>query len=145
MHLKGGIRMGKSNYLNPSLTSSRKVNSGFAPRKVRKDKLHDIKIPVTEEMDLIIRREARKFWGGSKTSLGTELLVFGLENVFVYPEIPYQDSPFTVHVKVDHDTYQKIGTHADKWRYRSIRMAAHRIFMEAYKKKQLGGIVNEEI
>jgi hypothetical protein len=137
--------MGKGNYLNPSLTSTRKVNSETAPRKVRKDKLHDIKIPVTEEMDLTIRRESRKHWGGSKTALGTELFIFGLENIFNYPEIPYQDSPFTIHVKVDHDTYQTIGTYADKWRYRSIRMAAHRIFIEACKKKQLGGIANEEI
>jgi hypothetical protein len=137
--------MGKNNYLNPALTSTRKVKSESAPRKVRKDKLHDIKIPVTEEMDLIIRREARKFWAGSKTSLGTELLVFGLENIFVYPEVPYQDSPFTVHVKVDHDLYQKIGDYADKWRYRSVRMAAHRIIMEAYKKKQMSGITDGEV
>lgn len=135
--------MKKSKHLNPVLTSPlRKQN--YTERKVRKDKLHDIKIPITENMDLVLRRESRKFWGGSKTAIGTEIFTFGLKSLFNYSEVAYKDSPFTVHVKIDHDTYEELGSYATLWKC-SARKAAHRIFMEAYLKKQYGGITSEEL
>ncbi|WP_428909452.1 hypothetical protein [Niallia sp. Krafla_26] len=136
--------MEKRGHINPILSNKSKRKTDQQPRKIRSDKLHDIKVPVTESIDLIIRREARKGWGGSKTSVGTEILLYGLDHIFEYPEVIYKDGPFTVHCKVDHTTYNKIGLYADKWKC-SIRMAAHRIFIEALKKKQLGGINHEEI
>ena len=136
--------MGKSKYLNPILSTPKKNYQEPKKRKIRSDKLHDIKIPITEHMDLILRRESRRYWHGSKTALGTEILMFGLEQIFVYPDVTYQDQPHTVHCKVDHVTYQKIGDYADKWKC-SVRKAAHRIFIEAYLKKQLGGITDGEI
>jgi hypothetical protein len=137
--------MGKKNHINPILLPSQRKKNEQVTRKVRKDKLHDIKIPITETMDMILRREARKYWDGSKTSVGTDLITFGMEQMFIFPEVNYQDRPHTCHVKVDHEMYQRIGQLADKWKCRSIRQAAHRIFMEAFKKKQLGGIWDEEI
>ena len=135
--------MGKEQYINPGLSSTpKKGNEPTKQRKTRSDKLHDIKIPVTENMDLTLRRESRRNWNSSKTALSTEILLFGLDQLFVYPEVPYEDLPLIVHCRVNNAVYQRIGEHADKWNC-SIRKAAHRIFMEAYKKKQFGGITNE--
>lgn len=136
--------MGKETHLNPILSTPQKRYEKPQQRKIRSDKLHDIKIPVTETVDTIMRRESRRYWNGSKTSLGTEILMFGLQQVLVYPDVTYKDSPFTVHCKVDHEVYQKIGDLAAEWKC-SARKAAHRVFMEAFKKKQLGGITNGEI
>ncbi|USL11053.1 hypothetical protein [Bacillus bombysepticus] len=136
--------MGKFNHLNPVLSSSIKKVIEQQKRKVRSDKLHDIKIPVDEPVDMILRRESRRYWNGSKTALGTEILLFGLEQVLVYPDVTYTDKTYTVHCKVNHETYQKIGDYAAVWKC-SVRKAAHRIFVEAYKKKQLGGVTDGEI
>lgn len=136
--------MRKDHHLNPVLSTSHKKDQTPQKRKVRLDKLHDIKIPVTEYVDMRLRIESRRYWNGSKTALGTDILMFGLEHVFVYPDVSYQEQPYTVHCKVDHDTYQKIGEYAAHWKC-SVRQAAHRIFVEAYKKKQLGGITDGEI
>lgn len=135
--------MGKNEqHLNPILSSSKKKQI-LNERKIRKDKLHDIKIPIDDTIDLTLRRESRKFWNGSKTALGTEIFLYGLNHVFHYPEVTYKDSPITVHIKVDHATFQRIGDYSTQWRC-SIRKAAYRIFMEAYSKK-FGGWSNEEV
>lgn len=135
--------MGKEKHLNPVLGQSKR-RMELQPRKVRSDKLHDIKIPVSENMDTLIRRESHRFWNGSKSALGTEILMFGLDQVFVYPDVTYKDGPFTVHCKVDHEVYQRLGDLAADWKC-SVRKAAHRVFIEAFKKKQLGGITDGEI
>lgn len=135
--------MEKKRTLNPSIAVSKK-NSQPQQRKIRSDKLHDIKIPIKEPVDALLRRESRRYWNASKTALGTDILIFGLEQIFVYPDVTYEDSPFTVHCKVNHEIYQKIGHYATEWKC-SVRKAAHRIFLEAYKKKQMGGITNGEI
>lgn len=136
--------MGNDKHLNPILTNPRKKKDEPQQRKIRSDKLHDIKIPVSETIDTIMRRESRRFWNGSKTALGTEILMFGLQQVFVYPDVTYKNSAFTVHCKVDHEVFRKIGDLAAEWKC-SVRKAAHRVFMEALKKKQLGGITDGEI
>jgi len=136
--------MGKETHLNPILSNPQKRYKEPQQRKVRSDKLHDIKIPVSETVDTILRREARRYWNGSKTSLGTEIVLFGLQQIFVYPDVTYKDSPFTVHCKVDQEVYQKLGDLATEWKC-SVRKAAHRVFMESFKKKQLGGITDGEI
>ncbi|TDL91511.1 hypothetical protein E2R55_00015 [Vibrio vulnificus] len=120
--------------MNPVLSSSNKKMIEPQKRKVRTDKLHDIKIPVDEPVDMILRRESRRYWNGSKTALGTEILLFGLEQVLVYPDVTYTDKAYTVHCKVDHEIYQKIENYA-VIRKCSVRKAAHRIF-EAYKKNK---------
>lgn len=136
--------MGKEKHLNPVLFSSRKRSEPTQQRKTRSDKLHDIKIPISESIDTVLRRESRRHWNGSKTAIGTETLIFGLEQIFIYPEVPYSDQPLIVHCKVNHETYQKIGDLAAEWRC-SIRKAAYRIFMEAYKKRNLGGVTNGDL
>src|SRR3954469_12627095 len=108
--------MGKEHYVNPVLSTSHQRNQNLQKRKVRSDKRHDIKIPVTEMVDLIIRRESRRYWNGSKTALGTDILMFGLEQILVYPDFPYKAQSYTVHCKVDHETYQKIGEYASQWK-----------------------------
>ena len=142
--MKGEVQMGKEQHLNPILSTPRKRYQEPKKRKIRSDKLHDIKIPITESVDLALRRESYRDWGGSKTALGTELLLFGLKEIVVYPEVSYKDKPFSVHCKVDQETYEEIGMWAAKWRV-SARRAAHRIFCEAFKKKQLGGVTDEAI
>ena len=130
--------------MNPVLSTSQKKYQEPQKRKVRSDKLHDIKIPVTDTVDMILRRESHRYWNRSKTSLGTEILIFGLEQVLLYPDVTYKDLLYTVHCKVNHETYQKIGDYATAWKC-SIQKVAHRIFMEAYKKRQLGGVTDGEI
>lgn len=136
--------MRRGNKLNPSFTPNKIKNPESQKRMVRSDKLHDIKIPVSDVTKLIILRESRKHWHGSNTKTGTELLLFGLENLFVFPDVTYKDYKTTIHCKVDHATFQKIGQYGIEWNC-STRQAAHRIFMEALKKKQLGGITDGEI
>jgi hypothetical protein len=70
--------------------------------------------------------------------------MFGLQQVIVYPYVIYKDSTYTVHCKVNHDVFQKLGNLATEWKC-SIRKAAHRVFMEAIKNKQHGGITDGEI
>ena len=139
--------MGKGKYINPILTNTKNQKEGGSvpkPRKVNSNKLHDIKIPVSENLDLAIRREAYKKWDGSKTAISTEVFLYGLYNLFYYPEVIYKDGPTTVHVKIDHDTYMKVGEYASTWKC-SIRKAAHRIFIESAKKQQLAGVKENEV
>ncbi|MCM2534544.1 hypothetical protein NDK43_22100 [Neobacillus pocheonensis] len=62
--------MGKETHLNPVLSTPQKRYEEPTKRKIRSDKLHDIKIPVTESLDTLLRRESRRFWNGSKTAMG---------------------------------------------------------------------------
>lgn len=134
--------MGEGMNLNPIVSAGKKktpLTQTSQLRKTNKNKKHDIKIPVSEKLDSIIRREAVRSWNGSKTTICTDIFLFGLQRLYVYPEVKYADGPITVHVKVEHDVYVKLGEYAAAWRC-SMRQAAHRIFMEAIKKKQIGGI-----
>lgn len=134
--------MGEGMNLNPIVAAGKKKKPSShsqEPRKVNRNKKHDIKIPVHEKLEAVIRREALRKWNGSKTTISTDIFLFGLQNIHVYPEVKYQDGPITVHVKVEHEVYMKLGEYAAVWRC-SMRQAAHRIFMEAIKKRQLGGI-----
>ena len=67
--------MRRGHHLNPVLLPSLKKIQTPQKRKVRSDKLHDIKIPVTENIDLTLRRESRRYWNGSKTAIGTDILL----------------------------------------------------------------------
>ena len=137
--------MGEGKYINPIITDRKKNQEQRTTRpKFNSNKLHDIKVPIPERLDATIRREAYKEWNGSKTAISTELFLFGLNNLFHYPESQYKDGPLTVHVKIDHETYKRLGEYASNWKC-SMRQAAHRIFMEAVKKKQLGGVTDNEI
>ena len=133
--------MGKGTHINPILSSTKKSSSSLpsAPRKVNKNKKHDIRIPVSEELESVLRREAIKYTEGSKTKISTQLFLFGLKYLHHYPAIKYEDGPIIVHVKVEQEVYEELGEYAAEWRL-SMRQAAHRIFMEALNKKQLKGI-----
>lgn len=133
--------------INPIFSQSKRSSSSVSsstPRKINKNKKHDIKIPINEHLESILRRESLRRVGGSKTSISTELFMFGLDNLFVYPEIEYRDGPITVHVKIEEPVYQRLADFATEWKC-SMRQAAHRVFMEAVRKKQLGGVVNEKV
>lgn len=82
--------------------------------------------------------------GGSKTAIGTEILKYGLETIFIYPAVEYKQEERTVHFKVDQATFLKIADLADILGC-TIRKAAHRVFTESLKKKQLGSVTNGEI
>ncbi|MDQ7861028.1 hypothetical protein RCO48_08320 [Peribacillus frigoritolerans] len=94
---------------------------------------------MDEPMDMILRRESRRYWNGSKTAFGTEILLFGLEQVLVYPDVTYTDQPYTVHCKVDHETYQKIGDYAAGWKCSVRKSSSSDIYRSIQKKGQLGG------
>lgn len=136
--------------LNPSLNRGKRAKNtarpsapASTPRKPRIDKKHDIKIPLSYEMEYLIRtkgRENRK----TKTQYSTSLLEKALSRSYVYPEVPYEDSEITTHAKVSRETYLIIGNLADQWGHGSVRRAAHRILMEMIR-IETGGVIIEEV
>ena len=132
--------MGDKDFLNPSF--NREVvnipSHLTAPVKKTNKKKHDIKIPVNDEVEAIIRREAINCFSGSKTVIATQLVLFGMDHLMHFPEVPYEDGPFCLHVKLEHEQYVRLGVYATSWNV-SMRKAAHRVFIAAAKKKQLVG------
>lgn len=55
--------MRRDKQINPILSAPPKTDRQMPERKIRADKLHDIKIPVSTVIDSILRRESRKRWG----------------------------------------------------------------------------------
>ncbi|WP_157930357.1 hypothetical protein [Mycobacteroides abscessus] len=135
--------------LNPSLNQKKKSqttarpSTPSAPRKPRIDKKHDIKIPLSYEIEYLIRTKSRAR-GKSKTAYSTELLEQALTRSYVFPEVPYEDSDISTHAKVSKETYLIIGNYADKWGHGSVRKAAHRILMEMIR-IETGGVIIEKV
>ena len=136
--------------LNPSLNRNKKTTAAarpstpsMAPRKPRIDKKHDIKIPLSYEIEYLIRTKGRA-QGKSKTVFSTELLEKALARTYVFPEVPYEDSDISTHAKVSKETYLIIGNYADKWGHGSVRKAAHRILMEMIR-IETGGVIIEKV
>ena len=121
----------KHKYLNPML------NEIKSPKKITKPslrKLHDIKIPLPEQIDYMLRLHSRKGFNGSKTALGTHLFLKGLDYVFEYQEFPYGDESIMTHLKISQTDYERLSIYSSEWKV-SQRKAAHRIFMNAYLKE----------
>lgn len=131
--------MGNSNYLNPTFNREGAGVAGhLLEQPMKNQKKHDIKIPVSEQIESAIRREALSKWNGSKTIVATNLVLYGMDNLSHYPEIEYEDGPYCLHVKLEHDLYMRLGELATEWKV-SMRKAAHRVFIEAAKKEQIIG------
>ena len=121
--------MGKEHkYLNPILNEIKKPKD---VKKVNSLKKHDIKIPLPEQIDYMLRLHSRKGFSGSKTALGTHLFLQGLNYIFEYREIPYEDGSIMTHIKIPQIDYERLSVYSSKWKV-SQRKAAHRIFMNAY-------------
>ena len=126
-------------HLNPMLHQKRRSGS----RKVRSDKKHDIKIPVTqEEKEFIIMASIGR--GESETVYCTQLLQSALEQNSNFDEVRYVNHEQTVHVKLGQDFYGMVSYYAASWHCRSIRKAAHRIFMQSLRLER-GEIIIESI
>lgn len=118
----------KYKYLNPIL------NENQRPKEIKKActrKKHDIKIPLPEQIDYMLRLHSRKGFGGSKTAYGTHLFLQGLDHMSEYEVFPYDDESIMTHLKITQETYERLSVYSAEWKI-SQRRAAHRIFMNAY-------------
>lgn len=106
-------------------------------RKPRIDKKMDIKIPLTEDIyDRIAHYADRQ--RVSMTFLATTYMEQIVARNHDFKEVDYEDSELTVHVKANQDLIDTINRYKSKWRYRSTRKTAHRLFMEVIRKGLLG-------
>lgn len=118
----------KYKYLNPGLNEIKN------PKEVKRPsprKLHDIKIPLPEQIDYMLRLHSRKSFSGSKTALGTHLFLQGLHHIVEYRDFPYDDESIMTHLKISQEDYERLSVYSSDWKV-SQRRAAHRIFMNAY-------------
>lgn len=118
----------KYKYLNPSL------NEMKSPKEVKRPsprKLHDVKIPLPEQIDYMLRLHSRKGFSGSKTALGTHLFLQGLHHIVEYRDFPYDDERIMTHLKISQEDYERLSVYSSEWKV-SQRRAAHRIFINAY-------------
>ena len=118
----------KYKYLNPGLNEIKN------PKEVKRPsprKLHDIKIPLPEQIDYMLRLHSRKGFSGSKTALGTHLFLQGLHCIVEYRDFPYDDESIMTHLKISQEDYERLSVYSSDWKV-SQRRAAHRIFMNAY-------------
>lgn len=121
--------MGKEHkYLNPMLNEVKRPKER---KKASPLKKHDIKIPLPEQIDYMLRLHSRKGFSGSKTALGTHLFLQGLNYMFEYLEFPYEDESIMTHIKISQADYERLSVYSSEWKV-SQRKAAHRIFMNAY-------------
>ena len=118
----------KYKYLNPGLNEIKN------PKEVKRPsprKRHDIKIPLPEQIDYMLRLHSRKGFSGSKTALGTHLFLQGLHHIVEYRDFPYDDESIMTHLKISQEDYERLSVYSSDWKV-SQRRAAHRIFMNAY-------------
>ena len=118
----------KYKYLNPML------NEVQRPKEVKRacpNKKHDVKIPLPEQIDYMLRLHSRKGFGGSKTAFGTHLFLEGLDHMSEYQEFHYNDESIMTHLKISQEAYERLSVYSADWKV-SQRRAAHRIFMNAY-------------
>lgn len=109
-------------------------------RKVRSDKKHDIKIPISAYNKKLVLLFARRK-DMSVTHYCTGLVGEALNFNFDYDDTDYKHTDITVHIKPDKQLYSLIIDKSVDWCC-SIRKASHRIFHEALL---MEGINNEGI
>ena len=102
------------------------------PRKQRSDKKHDIKIPVSKSTKQRVLLYSR-LRGLSEKKYCTGLVKQAFELNYELPEVEYQPGELTVHINPDKELYSLIVNKSVDWNSASLRMAAHRIFMEALR------------
>ena len=102
------------------------------PRKIRSDKKHDIKIPVSkiDKQKVLLYSRMR---GLSEKKFCTSIVKQALEMNYELPEVNYQTSEFMIHINPDIELYSQIVNMSVEWNSPSLRVAAHRIFTEALR------------
>ena len=128
----------KHTYLNPVLNE---INRPKEVKRASPLKKNDIKIPLSEQIDYMLRLHSRKGFNGSKTALGTHLFLKGLNYMFEYQDYPYEDESIMTHLKISQEEYVRLSVYSSKWKV-SQRKAAYRIFMNSYL-REFGAGVNE--
>ena len=109
-------------------------------RKVRSDKKHDIKIPISAYNKKIILLFARRK-DLSVTQYCSEIVAEALGYNFDFDNVEYKHTDTTVHVKPDKLIYNLIIDKSVDWSC-SVRRATHRVLHHAL---QMEGINNEGI
>ncbi len=106
-------------------------------RKVRKDKKHDIQIPLTEEQRRLIKVLARNR-RMTPTSFCSMLLKNALIRNHDYPEVQYPSSKSkTCHAKFEEDYFEMLFGYTVRWDC-SLKKAAHRILLEMLRQESRG-------
>lgn len=125
-------------------------NSSYHERKIRFDKTHTMRFPVTEEQEKSLRRAyilyKSQFNNESITSFITSLLRFGLRHQELHKEIDYKDTKKYKTVKPNQIEYEMIsGVHglAIEWGL-SERQALHRIVISVLIFLNEGGKLTDE-
>ena len=109
-------------------------------RKVRSDKKHDIKIPISAYNKKIILLFARRK-DLSVTQYCTEIVAESLGYNFDFDNVEYKHTDTTVHIKPDKLIYNLIIDKSVDWSC-SIRRATHRVLHHAV---QMEGLTNESL
>lgn len=131
------------NQINPSLSTPKKTTSTHQTRKIRSDKLHDIKIPVPEKIVEHLTRLKGKEFGGSITKEATKIFNYSLTNLVKYEEYPYKTHVTNVRINVTQEQYEELMDYAASFGVRFAKQAAYRIFINGYIKLGYGGYVDE--
>lgn len=108
------------------------INQEQKPRKQRKDKKTQIKVPVTEEEKLKIAKLSLQngYQGEIHPYLDMVFSVAVERNFTKYAKVlPYKDTELYVSTKIPKEVYEKIVQLKVEWGLRSIRQAAHRILI----------------
>ncbi len=117
-------------YFNPMLNDKGKdnVRTDNKPRKTRSDKKYPVKIPLTLDQRIQLKRmaHARNTW---PTPLTGELIKKYLIRSHDYPAVPYKTSSKHAEAKLEKEFYDLLIQYSIEWDT-SIRQAAHRIFTE---------------
>jgi hypothetical protein len=125
-------------YLNPMLNQKKesKEAAEIKPRKTRIDKKYPVKIPLTLDQRIQLKRMAfaSNTW---PTPLTGELLKAYLIRSYDYPVVVYQTSKKYAEAKLEKEFYNILIQYSIEWDV-SIKQAAHRIFTEILRVESEG-------
>ncbi|OBZ15921.1 hypothetical protein A8L34_28150 [Bacillus sp. FJAT-27264] len=122
------------NNLNPIFGQSSKPTekkNSKPSRKVRSDKIHDVKFPVTPEERSWIRRQAR-MKQMTETDFATELLYKAMAQASYkpVPNLTYRDTHQYIHCKPKMFIYDQVFELSLKWNL-SVRRTVHRLIINS--------------
>lgn len=117
----------------PILVTQQNVRKSGKERKVRCDKKHDIKIPLSEEQTKKLRILAFNINKKDKTSLtecASRLLIRGLQKpIHTFTKVEYVAKHEPVHAKIIDYDWEKLFNFSVEWKYKSMKKTAHRILV----------------
>ncbi|EJW13883.1 hypothetical protein M5X00_13360 [Paenibacillus alvei] len=121
-----------------ALDEEKQVCKESEKRKIRSDKMKDVKFPVNEEERTLLRRiaKSKRKQHRNETESNTEIFLAALNHLIVHPDrchiIHYKDTGQYMHVRLSQNIFNEVEDLSYKWNV-SIRCAVHRIMMNYLK------------